>query len=82
MLTQSEAIIEAFRALGGIRKSSEIEEWVLDKYGARWKDFGTLMADMVPVSHGGNNTSNESDYFRVLQRVSRGNYRLIKEVDI
>ncbi|MBO8171496.1 MAG: hypothetical protein H0Z33_06385 [Bacillaceae bacterium] len=78
MSTQSDAIIKAFEELGGTRSIREIEDWVNRKYGAKWKDFSTLMADMVPVSHGGNTSSTVPEEKRVLERVSRGYYRLIK----
>lgn len=77
VLTQHEAIIEAFKALGGARTISEIRDWVRKKYGDRWKDFGTRMADMVPQELGGNRSSNVQDEFRVLRRVSIGKYSLI-----
>lgn len=80
MTTQYEAIIEAFRVLGGIRNKHEIADWVNKRYGASWKDFGTVMADMVPVSIGGNKSSLIPIDFRVLQRVERGNYSLIHNV--
>jgi hypothetical protein len=35
---------------------------------------------MVLVEHGGNHSSNVPDYNRVLERVERGRYRLIKEL--
>lgn len=76
-MTQPEAIIEAFKALGGTRNKYEIDAWVKRKYGDVWKDFGTSMADMVPLSHGGNSSSNVSDGFRVLERVSPGEYRML-----
>lgn len=77
MVTQYEAIIEAFRALGGEKKIREIEEWVSRKYGRRWKDFGTPMADTVPRSLGGNKSSQCPRRYQVLKRVARGVYRLI-----
>lgn len=52
------------------------------KYPSKWKDFGTMLADMVPVSHGGNNSSTVPEYFRVLKRVERGKYCLIEEQEI
>ncbi|HBV87528.1 MAG TPA: hypothetical protein DEF42_12935 [Desulfosporosinus sp.] len=77
MITQAEAIIAAFQGLGGKRTIREIEDWVTANYGDKWKDFSTQMADMVPLSHGGNGTSSVPDYFRVLERVQRGTYCLI-----
>ena len=75
-MTQQEAIIEAFEALGGTRNKFEIEGWVSQKYGDVWKDYGTPMADMVPISRGGNNSSNVREELRVLERISPGEYRL------
>lgn len=77
MVTQYEAIIEAFEVLGGERTIKEIHCWVGAKYGLRWKDFGTAMADMVPISLGGNVTSQATEKVRVLKRVARGKYCLI-----
>lgn len=62
----------------GERTISEIEDFVTTTYGDRWKDFGTQMADMVPLSHGGNGTSSVLDYFCVLERVGRGTPCLIR----
>jgi hypothetical protein len=52
-----EAIIAAFETLGGERTIKEIKDWVYVRYGDRWKDIATSMADMVPVSQGGNESS-------------------------
>jgi hypothetical protein len=79
MVTQCEAIIEAFKHLGGYRSINEIEGWVRKRYGDRWKDFGTAMADMVPLELGGNNSSNVPESLRVLKRVSRGVYCLVED---
>jgi hypothetical protein len=78
MITQNEAIIEAFRDLGGVRNAEEIRTWVESKYGPRWKDYSTALADMVSPHHGGNNSSGVPNFFRVLTRVSRGYYSLIE----
>jgi hypothetical protein len=80
MITQNEAIIEALRELGGERTAEEIKAWVEKKYGPKWKDFNTSLADMVAPAYGGNQSSNVPDYFRVIMRVSRGNYCLIKDL--
>jgi len=77
-VTQCEAIIEAFQALGRERRISEIEDWVSRKYGRKWKDFGTLMADMVPIKLDGNTSSSVSPKYRRLKRVRRGYYSLIE----
>ena len=79
MITQNEAIIEAFKELGGVRTKEEIATWVNNKYGTKWKDFSTPLADMVPESRGGNKSSLVPEYFRVLERVERGKYRLVEE---
>lgn len=76
MKTQVQAIIEVFQHLKGTRSIDEIREWVGKKYGDVWKDFATAMADMVHPSLGGNNSSNVPQKFRVLERISRGMYRL------
>jgi hypothetical protein len=78
-----QAIISAFAALGGERNIREIKDWIEGRYGDRWKDIGTCMADMVPVSHGGSPSSNLGTGYRVLYKVSRGKYCLIKnEINI
>ena len=77
-ITQVDAVIEAFKALGGDCSISEIENWVTWKFGARWKDFGTCMADMVPEELDGNRTSSVPLRKRVLRRVDRGVYTLIE----
>lgn len=85
MTTQAEAIIEAFKALKGIRTIKEIKDWVdskSEKYGRKWKDFRTGMADMVPQSHSGNSSSNVSEKLRVLERMGSrrsGRYRLLNK---
>ncbi|MGG3561982.1 hypothetical protein ABES03_10290 [Neobacillus rhizosphaerae] len=77
-MTQAEAIIEAFKALGGTRRIFEIKNWVDNKYGLnRWKDFNTTIADMVPISLGGNKTSTLPERVKVLKRVKVGHYCLI-----
>lgn len=78
IFTQADGIIEAFQVLGGTRSIQEITDWVNKKYGRVWKDFGTLLADMVPEKKGGNSSSRVPEYFRVLERVERGKYRLIE----
>ncbi|RKY52475.1 MAG: hypothetical protein DRP89_07635 [Candidatus Neomarinimicrobiota bacterium] len=79
MPNQYEAIIEAFEVLGGVRTIEEIKNWVSRKYENRWKDFGTAMADMVPLSLGGNHSSSAPDRLRVLERVSKGKYSLLSQ---
>lgn len=73
--TLCEAIIEAFEELGGTRTIAEIKKHVSDKHGTeKWKDFGTVMADMVSTQYGGNNSSDVPKQYRVLKRISRGLY--------
>lgn len=79
MITQPKAIIEAFLALGGVRTKQEITAWVKKTYGPRWKDFGTVLADMVPESHGGKPSSTVASKNRCLMRVSLGKYCLISK---
>lgn len=81
MSGQCKAIIEAFQSLKGVRTISEIRDWVRNKYGDKWKDIGTAMADMVPKHLGGNKSSHVPERFRVLERVSRGKYRLIVDIE-
>jgi hypothetical protein len=76
-MTQNEAIIEALEALGGAGTIKEVNAWMEKKYPSRWKDTGTALADMVPVYLGGTTTSNVRDELRILEKVSRGRYRLI-----
>ncbi|MGD6831025.1 hypothetical protein ACQCT5_02595 [Sutcliffiella halmapala] len=79
MKTQAEAVIEAFITLGNERNIAEIRDWVTKQYGEKWKDFGTIMADMVPRELGGNNSSTVPTRYRQLGRVRPGVYRLIGE---
>ncbi|OLS33873.1 hypothetical protein [Bacillus sp. MRMR6] len=72
-----QAIISAFAALGGERSIREIKDWIEARFGDRWKDIGTCMADMVSVSHGGSGSSQLDVKYRVLKKVSRGKYCLI-----
>lgn len=79
-MAQAEAVIEAFKVLGGCRHFSEIASWVntrIHLFGRKWSDFGTCMADMVPLSHGGNPTSTKKKSVRVLKRCEPGVYCLI-----
>lgn len=80
MVTQTEAIIKAFKELEGCRHHTEIAAWVSarsDIFGRKWVDFSTCMTDMVPVSRGGNRSSTKKDSDRVLERCGSGAYRLI-----
>jgi hypothetical protein len=78
---QSEAIIEALKDMKGIRHLSEIRDWICRKYGDNaFKDHSTPVADMVPVTLGGNTASNVPDRLRVLRRVKRGYYCLIESL--
>lgn len=79
MVTQYQAIIEAFRAMSNSRRINEIEDWILKNYEVSWKDIGTTMADMVSEKNGGNSTSHVPEEYRLLTRVSRGVYRLNQE---
>jgi hypothetical protein len=50
MINHNEAIIEAFRELGGVRSAKEIKSWVEKNCGPKWKDYSTPLADMVSPS--------------------------------
>ncbi|MFY2158279.1 hypothetical protein ACOSZF_22045 [Cytobacillus firmus] len=76
MLTQYEAIIQAFEHLGKPTTIREMEEYIRKKHGDVWKDFGTVLADMVSPTHGGNHSSKIPNQYRILKRVSRGKYSL------
>lgn len=77
-VTQVDAILEAFKALGGDRRAAEIEAWVTRRYGTRSVDYGTRLADMVHPNLAETNTSsNVPVEKRVLRRVDRGLYCLI-----
>jgi hypothetical protein len=74
-VTKYEAIIEAFKALGGTRGIEEIRNWVCNKYGKRWSDdFGTTMADMVKD---GNKSTKVYSSYRVLKKDQTGKYSLL-----
>ncbi|MEW9053961.1 MAG: hypothetical protein AB2392_22600 [Neobacillus sp.] len=70
------AILLALEDLGGEGTIKEVTKWIEKEYPNTWKDIGTALADMVPVSRGGNVTSTVSDEYRVLERVERGRYAL------
>jgi hypothetical protein len=74
-----QAIILALVDLGGEGTIKQVNSWVNTHYPNKWKDTGTTLADMVPKSLGGNPSSNVSDDFRILERVSPGRYRLFQK---
>jgi hypothetical protein len=53
-ITLYEAILDAMCTLGGARHYSEIDHWIVKKYGL-WKSSNTEMADMVHPERGGKN---------------------------
>lgn len=77
-ITLYDAIIEGLHALGGDRHFSEINNWITEKYGSRWKSCATEMADMVHPDKGGkNNTSSRHPIKkRILTRRGDGIYSL------
>lgn len=79
MTKQTDAIIQAFQFLTGERTIKEIEAWVKEVYGEKWKDLSTVMADMVSPTHNGNSSSLIPIDERVLIRVARGKYKLDNE---
>lgn len=74
----NEAIILALVNLGGEGSIQEIRECIEKRYPNTWKDVSTELADMIPESFGGNSSSTTKEEYRILERVSRGYYRLIK----
>lgn len=64
-LNQYEAIIEALNVLGGERSVTEIKNWVISKYGFRWKDFYNLMLKMAANRL----DSSIPDKYRVLKKI-------------
>lgn len=69
----TEAIKEAMVALGGDGSIEEVTEWIKARYGDRWKDIRTRIADLT---YPGNSSSSYTPSERFLERVSRGVYRL------
>jgi hypothetical protein len=51
-----EAIIKGFKELKVERSIKEISDWIIINCDHKWTDIGTTMADMVPISFGGNST--------------------------
>jgi hypothetical protein len=76
-----QAIILALEDLGGEGTIKEVKEWVDLHYPNTWKDTGTTLADMVPMSLGGNSSSNVGDEYRILERISPGKYRLYTRME-
>jgi hypothetical protein len=67
-----EAIVEALTSLGGCGTIAEVREEIVSRYGRRWKDIGTAMADLCPESTSSQYPARD----RVLKRVGRGRYCL------
>lgn len=76
-MNQNEAIICVLIDLGGEATIKEVQAWLDEQYPYTWKDSGTALADMIPLSHGGNSSSTVKEEYRVLERVSRGRYRFL-----
>jgi hypothetical protein len=66
-MNQNEAIISALIDLGGEGTIKEVHAWLDEHYPNTWKESGTALADMVPLSHGGNSSSAVRDEYRVLE---------------
>lgn len=74
-----DAIREALENLGGEGTIKQVKDYIVSKYGPRWKDISTAMADLTfPGSKSSTYTINE----RFLERVAKGRYRLRKEKGI
>ncbi len=77
-ITLYDAIIDALHTLGGERHYTEIYDWIVNKYGPRWKSCNTEMTDMVHSERGGKNnvSSRLPAEKRVLSRKGDGIYSL------
>lgn len=71
-------IIEAIKELGGKATIKQVENYIKSRYGNICRDIGTLMADMVSLKEGGNSTSSVPNEKRILKRVNKGEYQIIK----
>lgn len=71
--TAADAVREALTAMGGEGTIAEVNGWLGRHYPGRWKDVGTLMADLT---YPGNASSVIPVDRRFLERVSPGRYRL------
>lgn len=80
MITLTEAIIDAFKVLGGIRSNDEIKYFIKERNGNRWKSssINTNLTDMVPAQLDRNMSSTVPQSHRVLERFETGKYRLFK----
>ena len=79
MATQAEAVLEAFKSLNKVLTAEVVRQWMEQQYTEKWSDCSTILADMVSPYHNGNNSSTVPLYLRrVLERVERGKYRLLK----
>jgi len=68
-----DAIREALLYYGGEGTIEQAKSYIKSKYGSKWKDIGTTMADLTfPGSRSSTYSLNE----RFLERVGRGRYRL------
>lgn len=68
-----DAIREALLHFGGEGTIEQVKSYIKSKYGFKWKDIGTTMADLTfPGSRSSTYSLNE----RFLERVGRGRYRL------
>jgi len=71
-----DAIREALEHLGGEGTIEQVKDYIVSKYGSRWKDISTEMADLT---FPGSKSSGYKISERFLERVSRGRYRLRKK---
>jgi len=68
-----DAIREALENLGGEGTIKQVKDYILFKYGSKWKDISTAMADLT---FPGSKSSTYKISERFLERVFRGRYRL------
>ncbi|SFL57917.1 hypothetical protein SAMN04487943_102302 [Gracilibacillus orientalis] len=73
-----EAILKCFMDKQKPMTIQEVDIYISRQYKQKWKDVGTTLADMVPISYGGNTTSTVPDEYRKLKRLTRGTYTLIE----
>lgn len=73
---QRDAVLLALRALGGSARAAEITAHARAAWNLEIKDCGTVLADMLATSQGGNSSSSVPTHLRILRRIGRGLYGL------
>lgn len=75
--SQREAVLRSIKAFGGTAKPQQVADYAKKTWGLDIKACGTVMADMVHPSHGGNTSSTVPLPFRKLKKTGRGEYSLL-----